>query len=150
MQQRRKRGEHVCSPSSWRFLPTAVFLKGCLLRLHSFYKFFSFFFRGWGRVLIRFSVAASRVPRREDVLQRNYENSASLLEKLRNKYLDLQYLDIFHSNSTYVKGFQERYQKLQKKTFQSREGHSLKCCHIILHSLFEPKMCILEGILSVA
>ena len=115
----------------------------------SFYKFFSFFFRGWGRVLIRFSVAASRVPRR-DVLQRNYENSASLLEKLRNKYLDLQYLDIFHSNSTYVKGFQERYQKLQKKTFQSREGHSLKCCHIILHSLFEPKMCILEGILSVA
>ena len=75
---------------------------------------FSFFFRGWGRVLIRFSVAASRVPRREDVLQRNYENSASLLEKLRNKYLDLQYLDIFCSNSTYVKGLQERYQKLQK------------------------------------
>ena len=117
----------------------------------SFYKFFSFFFRGWARVLIRFSVAASRVPRREDVLQRNYENSASLLEKLRNKYLDLQYLDIFHSNSTHVKGLQERYQKLQqKKTFQSREGHSLKCCHIILHSLFEPKMCILKGILSVA
>ena len=81
----------------------------------SFYKFFSFFFRGWGRVLIRFSVAASRVPRREDVLQRYYENSASLLEKLRNKYLDLQYLDIFHSNATYVKGLQERYQKLQKK-----------------------------------
>ena len=117
----------------------------------SFYKFFSFFFRGWGRVLIRFSVAASRVSRREDVLQRYYENSASLLEKLRNKYLDLQYLDIFHSNSTHVKGLQERYQKLQqKKTFQGREGHSLKCFHIILHSLFEPKMCILEGILSVA
>ena len=34
---------------------------------------FSFFFRGWGRVLIRFSVAASRVSRREDVLQRYYE-----------------------------------------------------------------------------
>ena len=116
----------------------------------SFYKFFSFFFRGWGRVLIRFSVATSRVSRREDVLQRNYENSASLLEKLRNKYLDLQYLDIFHSNATYVKGLQEKYQKLQKKTFQSRQGHSLKCCHIILHSLFEPKMCILEGIPSVA
>ena len=81
----------------------------------SFYKFFSFFFRGWGRVLIRFSVAASRVSRREDVLQRYYENSASLLEKLRNKYLDLQYLDIFHSNATYVKGLQESYQKLQKK-----------------------------------
>ena len=45
---------------------------------------FSFFFRGWGRVLIRFSVAASRVPSR-DVLLRFYENSASLLEKLRNK-----------------------------------------------------------------
>ena len=41
-------------------------------------------FRGWGRVLIRFRVAASRVPRREDVLQWYYENSASLLEKLRN------------------------------------------------------------------
>ena len=39
---------------------------------------------GWGRVLIRFRVAASRVPRREDVLQWYYENSASLLEKLRN------------------------------------------------------------------
>ena len=36
----------------------------------------------WGRVLIRFRVAASRVPRREDVLQWYYENSASLLEKL--------------------------------------------------------------------
>ena len=31
------------------------------------------------------SIAASRVPGREDVLQRYYENSASLLEKLRNK-----------------------------------------------------------------
>ena len=30
-------------------------------------------FRGGGRVLIRVSVAASRVPRREDVLQRYYE-----------------------------------------------------------------------------
>ena len=125
--------------------------------LISFYKFFLSFsngkriFRGWGRVLFRFSVSASQVPRREDVLQRYYENSASLLEKLRNKYLDLQYLDIFHSNATYVKGLQEKYQKLQKKPFQSREGHSLKCCHITkLHSLFEPKMCILEGILSVA
>ena len=125
--------------------------------LISFYKFFLSFsngkriVRGWGRVLFRFSVAVSRVPRREDVLQRYYENSASLLEKLRNKYLDLQYLDIFHSNATYVKGLQEKYQKLQKKPFQSREGHSLKCCHITkLHSLFEPKMCILEGILSVA
>ena len=125
--------------------------------LISFYKFFLSFsngkriFRGWGRVLFRFSVAASQVPRREDVLQRYYENSASLLEKLRNKYLDLQYLDIFHSNATYVKGLQEKYQNCKKKkTFQSREGHSLKCCHIILHSLFEPKMCILEEILSVA
>ena len=126
--------------------------------LISFYKFFLSFsngkriFRGWGRVLIRFSVAASRVPRREDVLQRYYENSPSLLEKLRNKCLDLPYLDIFHSNATYVKGLQEKYQKLpkKKKTFQSREGHPLKCCHIILKSLFEPKMCILEGILSVA
>ena len=70
---------------------------------------------GWGRVLIRVSEAASRVPRREDVLQRYYENSPSLLEKLRNKYLDLQYLDIFNSNATYVKGLQEKYQKLQKK-----------------------------------
>ena len=32
---------------------------------------FFFLFRGWGRVLIRFSVAASRVPSR-DVLQRYY------------------------------------------------------------------------------
>ena len=30
------------------------------------------------------------------------------------KYLDLQYLDIFHSNTTYVKVLQEKYQKLQK------------------------------------
>ena len=51
---------------------------------------FSFFFKwkknfpGVGKSF-SFSVAASRVPRREDVLQRYYENSASLLEKLRNK-----------------------------------------------------------------
>ena len=39
---------------------------------------------GWGRVLVRFSVATSRVPRREDVFQQYCENSASLLERLRN------------------------------------------------------------------
>ena len=57
------------------------------------------------------SIAASRVPGREDVLQRYYENSASLLEKLRNKifrFADLQRLDIFYSNATYVKGLQEK------------------------------------------
>ena len=54
---------------------------------------------GWGRVLNRFSVAASRVPRREDVTWK--------MKKF--KYLDLQYLDIIHSNATYVKGLQEKY-----------------------------------------
>ena len=98
--------------------------------LISFYKFFLSFsngkriFRGWGRVLIRFRVAASRVPRREDVFQRYYENSAGLLEKLRNifKYLDLQCLDMFHSNATYVKGLREKYQKLKKNISKQRES----------------------------
>ena len=54
---------------------------------------------GWGRVLIRFSVDTSRVPRREDVTWK--------IKKF--KYLDLQYLDIIHSNATYVKGLQEKY-----------------------------------------
>ena len=61
-----------------------------------------------GRVSIRFTVAAPRVPSREDVLQRYYENSVSLLEKIEMKYLDLQYLDIFHPNATYVKGLQDK------------------------------------------
>ena len=69
----------------------------CVLTI--FYKFFSFCFQtkkkessGGGvgrRVSIRFSVAAPRVPSREDVLQRYYEQSVSLLEKLRNKIFRL-------------------------------------------------------------
>ena len=35
------------------------------------------------RVSIRFSVAAPRVPSREDVLQRCYEHSVSLLKKIK-------------------------------------------------------------------
>ena len=35
------------------------------------------------------SIAASRVPGREDVLQRYYENSTSLLEKFRNRIFRL-------------------------------------------------------------
>ena len=118
--------------------------------LISFYKFFLPFsngkriFRGWGRVLIRVSVAASRVPHREDVLQRYHENSASLLEILRNKIFGLA-ISGHLPFKYYVRSI-----KNYRKTFQSREGHSLKCCHIILHSLFEPKMFILERSLSVA
>ena len=100
-------------------------------------------FRGWGRILIRVSVAALRVPRREDVLQRYYENCASLLEILRNKIFELV-ISGHHPFKCYVReGFARKVS--YRKTFQSREGHSLKCCHIILHSLFEPKMFILEG-----
>ena len=46
-----------------------------------------------------------------------------LLVSLKNKeikYLDLQYLDIFHSNVTYVKGLQEKYNKNDRKALQSR------------------------------
>ena len=46
-----------------------------------------------------------------------------LLVSLKNeemKYLDLQYLDIFHSNATYVKGLQEKYNKNERKALQSR------------------------------
>ena len=115
----------------------------------SFYKFFSFFFRGWGRVLIRFSVAASRVPGR-DVLQRYYQNSASLLETLRNKIFRLAISEHLPFKCYVREGFASKVTKITKKTFQGREGYSLKCCHIILHSLFEPKMFILEGSLSFA
>ena len=103
-------------------------------------------FRGWGRVLIRVSVAASRVLRREDVLQRYHENSASQLEILRNKIFGLA----ISGHLPIREGFARKVSKITEKTFQSREGHSLKCCHIIFHSLFEPKMFILEGSLSVA
>ena len=125
--------------------------------LISSYKFFLSFsngkriFRGWGRVLIRVSVDASRVPRREDVLQRYCENSASLLEILRNKIFGLAISGHLPFKCYVCEGFARKVSKIRKKkTFQSRQGHSLKCCHIILHSLFDPKMFILEGSLSVA
>ena len=38
------------------------------------------------------------------------------------KYLDLQCLDMFHSNATYVKGLQEKYQKLKKNISKQRES----------------------------
>ena len=75
------------------FFPLLFFLKvtfACMNGMCSNFilRVFSFCFHMkkkkifWGgRVSIRFSVAASRVPRREDVLQRYHENSASLLEK---------------------------------------------------------------------
>ena len=97
----------------------------------SFYKFFSFCFRGWGRVLIRFSVAASRVPSC-DVLQRYYENSASLLEKLRNKIFRLGLSEHLPFKCYVCEGFASKVTKITKKTFQSREGHSLKCSHIYI------------------
>ena len=106
--------------------------------LISFYKFFLSFsngkriFRGWRRVLIRFRVAASRVPRREDVLQRNYENSASLLEKLRNKIFRLGLSEHLPFKCYVCEGFASKVTKITKKTFQIRESHSLKCSHIYI------------------
>ena len=81
---------------------------------NSFYKFFSFFFRGWGRVLIRFSVAALRVPSC-DVLQRNYENSASLLEKLRNKIFRLGLSEHLPFKCYVCEGFASKVTKITKK-----------------------------------
>ena len=63
---------------------------------------------GKGESLNSFYVAASRVPSREDVIS---DTMIILLVYLQNQeiqYLDLQYLDIFHSNATYVKGLQEK------------------------------------------
>ena len=85
--------------------------------LISFYKFFSFFFLGWGRVLIRFSVAASRVPSR-DVLQRYYENSASLLEKLRNKIFRLAISEHLPFKCYVREGFASKVTKTTKKLFK--------------------------------
>ena len=88
--------------------------------LISFYKFFLSFsngkriFRGWGRVLIRVSVDASRVPRREDVLQRYCENSASLLEILRNEIFGLAISGHLPFKYYVREGLLEKYQKLQK------------------------------------
>ena len=104
--------------------------------LISFYEFFLSFsngkriFRGWGRVLIRFRVAASRVPRREDVLQWYYENSVSLLEKLSNLNI-WTCLDMFYSNATCVRVCKLSI-KNYRKTFQSKESHSLKISHIYI------------------
>ena len=104
--------------------------------LISFYKFFLSFsngkriFRGWGRVLIRVRVAASRVPRREDVLQGYHENSASLLEILRNKIFGLAISEHLPFRYYVREGFARKVS--YRKTFQSREGHSLKCCHIYI------------------
>ena len=90
--------------------------------LISFYKFFLSFsngkriFRGWRRVLIRFRVAASRVPRREDVLQWYYENSASLLEKLRN--LNIRTCNV--PFKCYVReGFASKVSKITEKHFKA-------------------------------
>ena len=90
--------------------------------LISFYKFFLSFsngkriFRGWGRVLIRFRVAASRVPRREDVLQWYYENSASVLEKLRN--LNIRTCNV--PFKCYVReGFASKVSKITEKHFKA-------------------------------
>ena len=106
--------------------------------LISSYKFFLSFsngkriFRGWGRVLIRVSVDASRVPRREDVLQRYCENSASLLEILRNKIFGLAISGNLQFKCYVCEGFARKVSKITKKTFQSRQGHSLKCCPIYI------------------
>ena len=71
---------------------------------------------GWGRVLIRFRVAASRVPRREDVLQWYYENSASLLEKLRN--LNIRTCNV--PFKCYVReGFASKVSKITEKHFKA-------------------------------
>ena len=78
---------------------------------------FSFFFRGWGRVLIRFSVAASRVPSC-DVLQRYYENSASLLEKLRNKIFRLGLSEHLPFKCYVCEGFASKVTKITKKHFK--------------------------------
>ena len=106
--------------------------------LISFYKFFLSFSNGkriflwWGRVLIRVSVAASRVPRREDVLQRYYENSAGLLEKLRN--LNIWTCNVWTCSIQMLRTWRVCKKSIEnyRKTFQSRESHSLKCSHIYI------------------
>ena len=72
------------------------------------------------RVSIQFSVAASRVPSREDVLQPYNENSASLLEKLRNKIFRLAISGHLLFKCNVRKGLQEKYNKNNGKTLQSR------------------------------
>ena len=92
--------------------------------LISFYKFFLSFsngkriFRGWRRVLIRVSIAASRVPRREDVLQRYHENSASQLEILRNKIFGLAISGHLPFKYYVREGFARKVSKITEKHFK--------------------------------
>ena len=92
--------------------------------LISFYKFFLSFSIGkrifweWGRVLIRVSVAASRVPRREDVLQRYHENSASLVEILRNKIFGLAMSGHLPFKYYVREGFARKVSKITEKHFK--------------------------------
>ena len=75
-------------------------------------------FREWGRVLIRVSVAASRAPRREDVLQRYYENSASLLEIVRNKIFGLAISGHLPFKYYVCEGFARKISKITEKHFK--------------------------------
>ena len=70
-----------------------------------------------GRVSIRFSVVFLVVKMFSSGTMKILPVS---LKNQELKYLDLQYLDIFHSNATYVKGLQEKYNKNNGKALQSR------------------------------
>ena len=92
--------------------------------LISFYKiFFSFsngkrIFRGWERVLICVSVAALRVPRCQDIPQWYYENSASLLEILRNKIFGLAISGHLPFKCYVREGFARKVSKITEKHFK--------------------------------
>ena len=76
---------------------------------------------GWGKrgkIFIRVSVAASRVPLREDVLQRYYENSASLLEILRNKIFGLAISGHLPFKYYIREGFARKISKITEKHFK--------------------------------
>ena len=97
LRRRRKRREHVCYPSSWRFLSTAVFVKGCLLRLHWWYVFLfyfgSFFFLFSDEKRIFFFQFVLVSPHHEFLVVKMFSNGTMnillVLEKLRNKIFRL-------------------------------------------------------------